>query len=277
MLEGIKRWLSGSPAEAAGPEAEIREWALSRQAGYRAVPGEGFVIDGRSAALPWRLEWGPSQRPYIGGHELRLRAELSVPAELQLMVLDRALAEAMERTVFEQFVEDVQTRIDTDTPPEMRWLVMFPKLTGQELGAPRDRLVALGNAKHWLQQWLDGPLAAALASHPLEIGQPLVLTIGRGRLTLRTALAEPDVPPLQSWLRLFETALRECRRVADLGGAVGSGADSATPGSSSLFAETASSPASPAPAGDAPPPAAAGGAETQDRSEAPPAEPPTRG
>ena len=43
----------------------------------------------------------------------------------------------------------------------------------------------------------------------------MVLMIGRGRLMLRTALAEPELPALQAWLRLFETAMREARRVAD--------------------------------------------------------------
>jgi hypothetical protein len=39
--------------------------------------------------------------------------------------------------------------------------------------------------------------------------------IGRGRLMLRTALTDPDLRPLQGWLRLFETAIREARRVAN--------------------------------------------------------------
>jgi hypothetical protein len=42
-----------------------------------------------------------------------------------------------------------------------------------------------------------------------------VLMIGRGRLMLRTALPEADVSPLQAWLRVFETAMREARRVAN--------------------------------------------------------------
>jgi hypothetical protein len=39
--------------------------------------------------------------------------------------------------------------------------------------------------------------------------------IGRGRLMLRTPLAQAEVEPLQLWLRLFETAMREARRVAN--------------------------------------------------------------
>jgi hypothetical protein len=44
---------------------------------------------------------------------------------------------------------------------------------------------------------------------------PVVLMVGRGRLMLRTAQPEPHVGQLQGWLRLFETAIREARRVAN--------------------------------------------------------------
>jgi hypothetical protein len=39
--------------------------------------------------------------------------------------------------------------------------------------------------------------------------------ISRGRLVLRTALAEPDAAALDGWVRRFETALREARRTAN--------------------------------------------------------------
>ena len=77
---------------------------------------EGFVIDGRLGATPWRLEWGPSQRPYIQGHELRLRAEMGLASDLQLVLMNRELQETMEKAVFDQYVEGVQTRIDNQTP-----------------------------------------------------------------------------------------------------------------------------------------------------------------
>ena len=46
-----------------------------------------------------------------------------------------------------------------------------------------------------------------------DAATPLVLMIGRGRLMLRTALPVADVATLQVWLRLFEIAMREARRV----------------------------------------------------------------
>jgi len=38
--------------------------------------------------------------------------------------------------------------------------------------------------------------------------------VGRGRLSLRTAQDTPDVRDIEPCLRLFETAMREARRVA---------------------------------------------------------------
>jgi hypothetical protein len=215
MLDGLKRLFSGGPNTPAEDWGEIKPWADSKQYTLRAVPGEGFVIDGRLGATPWRLEWGPSQRPYIQGQELRVRAELGLSPELQVVVMNRALQEKMERDVFDQYVEGVQTRIDNQTPPEMRWLVMFPKLSGSEMGELREAYVALASLKGWLLTWLQGALTQSLASTRVDPATPVVLMIGRGRLMLRTALPDAEVAPLQGWLRLFETAMREARRVAN--------------------------------------------------------------
>lgn len=214
MLEGLKRWFGKPPAVLAPGAEELVPWAESRQYSFRGVPDEGFVIDGRLGPTPWRLEWGPSQRPYVQGQELRLRAELGLSSDLQVVVMNRQLQEQMEKDVFDQYVEGVQTRIDNQTPPEMRWLVMFPKLAGSEMGPLRDGFVALGSRKGWLQQWLQGPLTAALVAQHLPASTPMVLMIGRGRLMLRTALPEPDLRALQGWLRLFEAAMREAQNVA---------------------------------------------------------------
>ena len=217
MLDGLKRLFTGSAA-ATDDWGGVTPWAASREFSFRGVPGEGFVIDGRLAATPWRLEWGPSQRPYIKGQELRLRSELGLAPDLQVVVMNRTLQEKMEKDVFDQYVEGVQTRIDNQTPPEMRWLVMFPKLPGTEMPELRERYVALASSKSWLLQWLLGPLSQALAGLRGDESTPIVLMIGRGRLMLRTALPDADAASLQLWLRLFECAMREARRVANESG-----------------------------------------------------------
>jgi hypothetical protein len=216
MLKGLKDWFSGAPQSGSAQAWDaIPAWAEEREYAFRGVRGEGFVIDGRLGAAPWRLEWGPSQRPYVQGHELRLRAEMGLVSGLQALVMNRTLQETLEKAVFEQYVEGVQTRIDNQTPPEMRWLVMFPKLPGADMGALREGFVALSSSKSWLVQWLGGPLAEGLAAFTRDPATPLVLMIGRGRLMLRTAMDTPDVPSLLAWLRLFEVAMREARRVSN--------------------------------------------------------------
>ena len=213
MIDGLKRWFPGSSGAAAPGAGTIAAWARQHQYACRAVQDEGFVVEGRAADTPWRLEWGPAQRAYVAGQELRLRAELGLPHALQLVLMNRRLQTAMETEVFEQYVEGVQTRIDEQTPPEMRWLVMFPKLSGVEMGLLREHYVAVSSGKLWLTTWLQGPLTAALAALQHDPAVPLVLMIGRGRLLLRTALAEPEPHALQAWLRLFVTAIEAARRV----------------------------------------------------------------
>ena len=213
MLEGLKRFIPGNRAPAGSGWDDVALWAEQRQYPFRSVPGEGYVVDGRAAGTDWRLEWGPSQRDYLQGPELRLRAELPVSSALQLVVMTRALQESMEKSLFEQAVESVQTRIDSQTPPETRWLVMFRKLPRTDMGALHDGFVAVSSMRNWLSMWLRGPLSAALAATATEPVSPLVLMMGRGRLTMRTALPTPDVASLQPWLRLFETAIREAKRV----------------------------------------------------------------
>ncbi len=212
MLDGLKRLFGagGLPAD----WEPVMGWAQGRQLQFRAVASEGFVLDGSLGASAWRLEWGPSQRPYIEGQELRIRSELGLAPELQVVVMNRVLQEKMEKDVFEQYVEGVQTRIDNQTPPEMRWLVMYPKLPGAEMPELRERYVALASSKGWLQRWLAGPLTQALAAVRTEPDTPVVLMIGRGRLMLRTAQPAPEVAALQGWLRMFEAAMREAQRVA---------------------------------------------------------------
>jgi hypothetical protein len=214
MLESFRKWL-GAATSARDTWGGITAWAAQQGHTFRGVRrSDGFVVEGRLAGTPWRLEWGPSQRAYVTGFELRLRAELGQLPELQALILNRVLQESMEKDVFEQYVEGVQTRVDTRTPPEMRWLVMYPQLTEQELGELANRWAAVSNLKPWLERWLAGPLPTELEQVPGGPAEPMVLMMSRGRLMLRTGLVDPDVASIERWLRLFECALREAQRVS---------------------------------------------------------------
>jgi hypothetical protein len=216
MLRILKQWFSGKPATPEGSARHVIAWAQGRQLEARPVRDEdAVVVEGQGGGAAWRLEWGPAQRSYVKGQELRLRADVGGATDLQMVVINRVLQESMERAVFDQYVEGVQTRIDDQTPPEMRWLVMYPKLGGPELGRLKDRFAAVGNSKSWLSKWVSGPLGDALMSQTLPVETPLVLMVARGRLMLRAQFNEPTSEALDAWVALFETALAEAREVAE--------------------------------------------------------------
>ena len=222
MLESFKR-LFAKPGHDRD-FSPISDWAQRRGYGFKRVRDQdGFVIDGAFDNRPWRIEWGPPQREYIEGHELRLRMELDLPSDMQMLLLSRPLMDALERLTFEEFTDDVQTQIGTKTPEEMRWLVMFPKVNLSALKTLRSRFGAVASDPVAGLAWLDGPLANMLeraAGSFLVDEPPFVLMTLRSRAYLRLQLAVPDATVISAALALFETAVAQALRAA--GGAVGS-------------------------------------------------------
>lgn len=217
LIQQVKRWFV-SRANAVRWKA-FSDWAESRDALFRqARDGNGFVIEqslGGSGKL--RLEWGPSQRSYMPGPELRVRCELALHGDLQMLVLARDLMEQLEKEVFEAYTDTLKTRVDTDTPEEMRWLVMFPKLKNLPSKLARERFGALGVNREVVEAWLEGQLGEALAQATQDLlpeGRQFVLMTLRGNVYLRVAMAEPQLEALQSFVRLAELAGREARRVS---------------------------------------------------------------
>ena len=209
MLESFKRLFSRHGVDR--DLGEVAEWAKCAGHGFKRVRGEdGFVIDGALEGMAWRLEWGPSQRDYIAGHELRLRMELALPPEMQLLLLSRSLMEALERATYEQFTDSMQTQIGNKTPEEMRWLVMFPKVDLSALKTLRARFGAVASVPSAGLAWIEGPLADELARSAdrlLRYDPPFVLMTLRSRTYLRMLLDTPDPASIESALSIFETAV----------------------------------------------------------------------
>lgn len=208
MFIGLRRLFTGD-ADGAGWR-EVAAWAARRDAQFkRSRDGAGFIVEGRFAAGPWRLEWGPPQRSYIAGRELRLRMALGLPPELNMLVLSRPLMETLERSAFEQYTAQMQTVIDEATPEEMRWLAMFAKVQPKADKALRQAFGAVAPSAHAAEAWIEGPLAdrlVAAAQGVLAAAPPFVLMTLRGRLYLRLQLDAPDVAAVESMVDLFETA-----------------------------------------------------------------------
>lgn len=216
VFKQVKHWLVAR-ANASRWKA-IHEWSDSRGAQFRVTrDGQGFMIEQPKALPgPLRIEWGASQRSYIVGTELRMRCEMRLHSDLQMMVLCRELMDALEKTVFEAYTDTLKTRVDTDTPEEMRWLVMFPKFNNISSKLVRQRFGALGVNKELTGAWIEGELSELLAQAGQDLlpdNHPFVLMTMRGNVYLRTAMVEADLPKIQGLVKVLESACREAQRV----------------------------------------------------------------
>jgi hypothetical protein len=219
MLYTLKRWISGASADAEW--GGLSDWV--KQQGWdikRVREAGGFVIDGAmdgaAGQLPWRMEWGPSQRDYLTGRELRMRIELQLPPDLQMLVLSRPLMEVLEKAAYEHFTQTSQTFIDGSAPEEMRWLSMFGKVALADRNL-RSRLGVVASEPGLAASWLDGELAEQfnLAAQGWMAGEPpLVLMTLRGRLYLRLGCEEPEPGLVRGVVGLFSKAAQQAHRVA---------------------------------------------------------------
>ena len=201
-----------------GPDfSEVAAWAKRRGHQFkRERDGHGFVVDGKLEDLPWRLEWGPSQRPYIQGQELRMRMALGLPPDLQLLIVSKTLMEQLEKQAFEQFTQSNQTEMGDATPEETRWLVMFPKIAIDGSKLLRSSFAGVSSLPNEGPAWVEGPLSHALeraAGTLLRLAPPFVLMTLRGKLYLRLALSSADETDVAAALNLFEIAANEALRV----------------------------------------------------------------
>jgi hypothetical protein len=178
------------------------------------------VIDPRDGGFRWRIEWASAQRHYIVGKELRLRGELGSNADMRLMLISRELMTTLEQALFDRSIEGNQTHIDEDLPPEMRWLLLFPKIPRSALGDLREQFGFVANPPRAAGLWLSPELMVQLkrVSEWLPAGTPFTLTVQRGRLTLRAGLQSPTPEQLDGALALLEqariSALQVARKIA---------------------------------------------------------------
>ncbi len=215
MLASFKGFFAN---QGLGPDfAEISAWSKRRGHTFkRARDVLGFVIDGQHEGKPWRLEWGPPQRSYIEGHELRLRMELGLLPDMQMLLMSRPLMELLEKQAFEQFTKDNQTEMGDATPEETRWLVMFPKISLAGSKLLRANFGGVSSLPHEGAAWLEGPLAHALERATgtlLKDSPPMILMTLRGRAYLRMQMTSTDETDVAAAESLFAIACTEASRV----------------------------------------------------------------
>jgi hypothetical protein len=214
MLDAVRRWLTGARSHPAWNDfstwAKENRWSLKR-----AMTLDGWVMEDGTGHPGWRIEWGPAQRSFMGSHEFRVRVELEQMPEVQALVLDRPLLARLDRELYQQITDSVRTRLDEETPEEMRWLAMHAKLSPNAMGAAlRDRYGAVGDEPAWVERWLAGPLAQALKKRadalPVEAvaAAPFMLRLARGRLVIRQAADPPRVDALQACYEVAQAAVQ---------------------------------------------------------------------
>jgi hypothetical protein len=215
MLNAIRRWISGGST---GTDwSGVSEWAQKHKHGFkRAKDDEGFVIDGSFDGRPWRLEWGPPQRAYITAQELRIRMELQLSSNLQMLVMSRALMELLERETFERYTQSNQTLIDVSTPEEMRWLAMFPKANLELPKSVKGQFGAVASDPHNALAWVGESFGLQLAHASLNLlrDQPpfLIMTL-RGRVYMRLQLETPDPVLIGQAVDLFRAAAQSALHI----------------------------------------------------------------
>jgi hypothetical protein len=216
MFETIKRLMRKPVPSSEADQRVLTAWA--KESGYtiKTVSGHapGLVVHTTS---DWRVEWGPSQRPYFPGHELRFRCESSLSSDVQALWLSKTLAQTLESDVFQRFTDVNQTRIDNTLPDEMRWLAMHPKVSLALYPLLGKRFLLISNAPQVAERWLSGDVAAALeeaaASWWIDPAC-IVLTINRGILTVRMSGDGIEPNQLVHVGRLFDVAAARLRALS---------------------------------------------------------------
>jgi hypothetical protein len=220
MLDSMRRWLARG--ESLPAWSELAGWAKeNRWSLKRTIAHDGWVMEQQAGPSRWRIEWGPAQRGFMSSHEFRLRLEMPALPDVQALVLDRPLLARLDREVYQQFTDTVQTRLDEQTPEEMRWLAMHAKLTPNEMGeALRDRYGALSDDPPWLVGWLEGPMTEALKAladtMPVEAvaSEPFMLRLARGQAVIRQAAARPRPEVLTALVGIARAAQAATERAA---------------------------------------------------------------
>ncbi len=222
MFDRLKKALGRQSAapESSKPEpssvmsSQLSQWASVQ--GYEVTESSGgllgrrgshFSLTGRVGAKKWRLESGRPSRSFIEGLELRARADLGLPDDLAVMVLNRALKESLEKRAFAAYTDSLQTVQDAELGEEVRWVTSYSEVSSPdwELAFTQHMAVLAAEPAQALR-WLDATLMHDLLHWPSDLvmaQSPLVLQISRGKLSLRMQYSSGDIPALEHAVKVL--------------------------------------------------------------------------
>ena len=199
----------GPPSQMAG--GAISEWAASK--GFDVSisgTGGGLGLEGKIRGKRWRMELGRPTRSFIMGEELRGRAELGIDEDAAVLILNRTLKEALDKTAYSIITDPLRTTADPNLPEEMRWLSIYDEVGWDSL-APEfwKRYAVLADRRENALAWLDDKLAALLLDWPPAgptAETPFMLMLLRGKAYLRMEYRPASVAKLQHATLIFTSA-----------------------------------------------------------------------
>lgn len=219
MFDRIKKAFSREgkdPAEAAGANSQLAHGPVSEWAGTQGFAfsvdstGQGIALDGKVSGKPWRLQLGRPSRKYIFGEEVRARAELGLPDDVAVLIMNRPLRDALEKQAYEIYTDPLQTSVDPDLPEEMRWLAMFDEVGWDSLPKEfSDRYAILTDSRDNALAWFDAHLVRVMLDWPgpgPSAQVPFMMLLLRGKAYLRMEYTPSDLTTLQHAALIFTTA-----------------------------------------------------------------------
>lgn len=217
MFERIKKAFgkgaSQPPADASSqmPHGPVSEWAGTQGFAFSVdAEGQGVILEGKLGGKPWRLQLGRPTRNYIEGEEVRARAELGIPDNVAILVMNRPLKEKLEGRAYQIYTDDLQTSVKSTLPEEMRWLAMFQEVGWDSLPpAFWERYGVLTDTREHALAWLDAPLANLLMNWQLPATTaevPFMVLLLNGKAYLRMEYTPADLLTLQHAALIFTSA-----------------------------------------------------------------------
>lgn len=189
------------PVDDLGPWAAAQGYAMSsRERG-------GFALHGKVHGKPWRIERGRPSRDFIVGDELRARAELDLPDEVAVLLMNRALKDSLEKRAFSMYTDPLQTTVDPSLPEEMRWLAVYEEFGWESAGNDFWKQYALlADSRDRASAWLTPSLAKEWQVWPeaqMTSEIPMMFMVLRGKAYLRMQYTPASVRTLERATQIF--------------------------------------------------------------------------
>lgn len=181
MFERFKKAFRQRPASPP-LDSPVSRWATSQFLHMRPGDTGQFSIEGQLLDRPFRAECGPSSRPYIVGMELRVKVDLQLPPFGQVVVMSRAVRDALAR-MESAAPQPAEQRVD-----EKGWL---EELKATQWSGPPEtfwaRYAVLSDAAELARRWLNAEAIDFLTQGNSEAAArvPLLIALMRGKCYLR--------------------------------------------------------------------------------------------